>query len=74
VQGNAVALVNLGSTPLRAGAVEAALAAGAGPADAAAHAAEGTSPTDDLNGPRGYREHLARVLVRRGLEEAASRG
>jgi aerobic carbon-monoxide dehydrogenase medium subunit len=73
VQGDNVALVNMGPTPLRAGAVEAALASGAGPASAAAHAAEGTSPSDDLNAPRAYREHLARVLVRRGLEEARSR-
>ena len=73
VQGSAVALVNMGSTPLRAGAVEAALAAGAGPAEAAEHAAAGTSPSDDFSAPRAYREHLARVLVRRGLEEARAR-
>ena len=38
------------------------------PADAAAHAAEGTEPTQDLNASPEYREHLARVLVRRALE------
>ncbi len=70
VQGGRVSLVNMGQTPVRAGAVEAALAAGASPRDAAAHAAEGTSPSDDLNAPRAYREHLARVLVRRALEDA----
>jgi len=74
VQGGNVGLVNMGSTPLRATATELALAAGSGPGDAAVHAAEGTSPSDDLNAPRAYREHLARVLVRRALEEAASRG
>jgi carbon-monoxide dehydrogenase medium subunit len=74
VQGDKVALVNMGQTPLRATAVEQALAAGAAPADAAAHAAEGTSPVDDINADRGYREHLARVLVARGLAEARSRG
>ena len=63
-----VALVNMGSTPLRAAGVEAALAQGANPADAAAHAAEGTEPTQDLNATPEYREHLARVLVRRALE------
>ena len=63
-----VALVNMGSTPLRAAGVEAALAQGASPADAAAHAAEGTEPTSDLNATPEYREHLARVLVRRALE------
>ena len=69
-----VALVNMGQTPVRASAVEQALASGAGPRDAAAHAAEGTSPPDDLNGDARYREHLARVLVARALEEAAARG
>ena len=63
-----VALVNMGSTPLRAAGVEAALAQGANPTDAAAHAAEGTEPTQDLNATPEYREHLARVLVRRALE------
>ncbi len=73
VQGQNVALVNMGSTPVRALGVERALAAGAEPGVAAAHAAEGTSPSDDLNAPRAYREHLARVLVGRALEESASR-
>jgi aerobic carbon-monoxide dehydrogenase medium subunit len=73
VQGRSVALVNMGPTPIRADGVERALAAGSGPRDAAAHAAEGTSPADDLNGGRGYREHLARVLVARALEESLAR-
>jgi aerobic carbon-monoxide dehydrogenase medium subunit len=73
VHGANVALVNMGVTPVRAAAVEEALAAGAGTREAAAHAAEGTSPPDDLNGPRRYREHLARVLVGRALEESAAR-
>jgi aerobic carbon-monoxide dehydrogenase medium subunit len=63
-----VALVNMGSTPLRAPAVESALAAGASFADAAEHAADGTEPPDDLNATPAYRAHLARVLVRRALE------
>ena len=63
VQDGHVALVNMGGTPLRAAAVEAALAGGASPADAAAHAAEGTSAADDIRATRAYREHLARVLV-----------
>jgi carbon-monoxide dehydrogenase medium subunit len=66
--GTHVALVNMGQVPLRANAVESALAAGASPTDAAAHAAEGTDPTQDLNASPEYREHLARVLVRRALE------
>ncbi len=73
VQGGNVGLVNMGQTPLRASAVEQALAAGAGPREAAAHAAEGTSPSDDINADRRYREHLARVLVGRALEESAAR-
>lgn len=72
--GAGVALVNMGSTPLRATAVEQALASGASAADAAAHAAEGTEPPDDLNGSAEYRRHLVQVLVRRALEEAEARG
>jgi aerobic carbon-monoxide dehydrogenase medium subunit len=74
VQGGRVSLVNMGQTPVRASAVEAALAGGASLRDAAAHAAEGTSPPDDLTASRAYREHLARVLVRRALEDAAASG
>jgi carbon-monoxide dehydrogenase medium subunit len=67
-----IGLVNMGSAPLRATATEEALAGGASVADAAALAAEGTNPPDDLNGSPEYRSHLARVLVRRALEEATS--
>ena len=73
VQDDRVALVNMGQTPLRAGRVEQALAEGAGPRDAAAHAAEGSRPPEDINADRRYREHLARVLVARALEESRSR-
>jgi carbon-monoxide dehydrogenase medium subunit len=73
VQGRSVALINMGSTPLRATAVEAALANGASVADAAALAAEGTNAGSDIHASKAYREHLARVLVRRALEEASSR-
>jgi carbon-monoxide dehydrogenase medium subunit len=66
-----VALVNMGSTPLRASATEAALASGATIGDAAAVAAEGTEPSGDLNASPDFRRHLATVLVRRALEEAA---
>ena len=65
-----IALVNMGSVPLRAGAVEQALAGGASVTAAAQVADEGTSPPADLNGSEAYRRHLARVLVRRALEEA----
>ncbi len=73
VQGGAVALVNMGPTPVRAAAAEAALAGGASPAEAAALAAEGTSAGEDINATPAYREHLARVLVGRALQEAAAR-
>jgi carbon-monoxide dehydrogenase medium subunit len=70
-----IGLTNMGSTPLRASAVEAALAgADASPetiAAAARSAAEGTSPSSDLNGQADYREHLAQVLTRRAVTAAA---
>jgi carbon-monoxide dehydrogenase medium subunit len=65
-----VALVNMGTTPLRADGVEEALAAGASVADAASRAADGTEPPSDLNADPEFRAHLARVLVRRALETA----
>jgi carbon-monoxide dehydrogenase medium subunit len=74
VQGGSVALVNMGQTPIRASAVEQALAGGAAPREAASRAAEGARAPEDLNADRGYREHLARVLVARALEESAARG
>jgi len=72
-QNTAVALINMGSTPLRATAVESALANGASIADAAALAAEGTNAGSDIHASKAYREPLARVLVRRALEEASAR-
>ena len=67
-----VALVNMGSVPLRATAVEQAIRDGVSAADAAGHATEGTEPPADLNATTEYRQHLARVLVRRALEEAGA--
>jgi aerobic carbon-monoxide dehydrogenase medium subunit len=69
----AVALTNMGETPLRAGAVEEALAGGATAAAAAEHAVEGTNPPNDALASAEYRRHLAMVLTRRALEEAAAR-
>jgi carbon-monoxide dehydrogenase medium subunit len=66
-----VALVNMGSTPVLATSVSAALASGASVADAAQAAAAEAEPQADLNASVEYREHLAKVLVRRALEEAS---
>lgn len=68
---NAVALINMAEAPLRATAVERALADGATPAEAAEHAAEGTSPPDEPHASADYRRHLATVLTARALEQAA---
>jgi carbon-monoxide dehydrogenase medium subunit len=66
-----IGLTNMGSTPLRAAAVETALAGAANSADAvgaaAERAAEGTRAPSDLSGRSDYREHLARVLTRRAV-------
>lgn len=70
-----VGLTNMGSTPLRAHAVEQALVGQPATEDAvrraAASAAEGTSPPSDLNGDADYRRHLATVLTRRAVLAAA---
>lgn len=70
-----VAFTNMGSTPLRAGATEAALRGGALDAAsieaAAAQAAEGTHPPADRNASAEYKQHLARVLTKQALSEAA---
>ena len=70
----AVALVNMGATPLRAAAVERALRGATVDAVpvAAELAAEGTEPSTDTAASAEYRRHLARVLTRRALEEALS--
>jgi aerobic carbon-monoxide dehydrogenase medium subunit len=70
-----VGLTNMGTTPLRATATEAALtgarAAAGAVEDAAALAADGTSPASDLSGQADYRQHLARVLTRSAVLAAA---
>jgi carbon-monoxide dehydrogenase medium subunit len=68
-----IGLTNMGSTPLRATATEQALEGAdlSAIADAAGHAADGTTPSSDLNGAADYRQHLARVLTRRAVTAAA---
>jgi aerobic carbon-monoxide dehydrogenase medium subunit len=73
IAGASIGLTNMGATPLRAKAAEDAISGGASPADAADQIAEGTEPPSDLAGTAEYRQHLARVLGRRALEEALSR-
>ena len=70
VAGASIGLVNMGATPLRARAAEAASAGGASVGDAAAHAAEDADPPSDHAGSSEYRAHLAQVLTRRALEQA----
>jgi len=66
-----VALTNMGSTPLRASGVEAALAGakstGGAIEAAASHAAEGTNPTSDITASAEYRNHLVTVLTKRAV-------
>jgi carbon-monoxide dehydrogenase medium subunit len=66
----ALALANMGSKPLRARAAEEAWAAGADPG---AVADEGTEPPSDVRASADFRRHLARVLVRRAVEQALAR-
>jgi aerobic carbon-monoxide dehydrogenase medium subunit len=70
-----IGLTHMASTPLRASAAEDALRGQGLDADsigrAAEQAAEGTDPPGDLNATPDYKRHLARVLTRRALEEAA---
>jgi aerobic carbon-monoxide dehydrogenase medium subunit len=70
-----IGLTNMGNTPLRAAAVEQALAGAdattAAVSQACARAAEGTTPPSDLSARADYREHLAEVLTRRAVLAAA---
>ncbi len=70
-----IGLTSMGSTPIRASAVEEALS-GASPdgvAEAANSADEGTEPTTDDAASAEFRKHLARVWTRRAVEEALNR-
>jgi carbon-monoxide dehydrogenase medium subunit len=73
-----VGLTHMGSTPLRATAVEEALRGQPLTADtiaaAAENAADQTEPPADLNASQDYKRHLARVLTKRALTAAAGEG
>lgn len=73
IAGASVGLVNMGGTPLRAKATEAAMSSGASIADAATLVCEGAEPPSDHAGSSEYRAHLATVITRRALEEAFGR-
>jgi len=70
-----VALTNMGLTPIRATAVEAALVGQPATSEAvraaAARAADGTRPMSDANADEDYRRHLATVLTGRAVLAAA---
>lgn len=70
-----VGLTNMGSTPLRAGAVERALVGKPATEEAiaqiCAQVSDGTDPPSDLNGQADYRKHVAGVLTRRAVLAAA---
>ena len=70
VVGGNVGLINMAGTPIRATAVEAALADGASAATAAELAGDGTTPADEPHASSAYRQHLARVLTARALVQA----
>ncbi len=75
VRGNGssgVGLVNMASTPILARAVTDAIAGGASASDAAEHAVDDAEPQSDTNATIEYRTHLAKVLVRRALQEAGA--
>ncbi len=66
-----IALTGVGLTPVRASAAEAAYT-GANAAEAAERAADGLRPLTDVAATGEYRLHLAKVLTRRALEQAAT--
>jgi carbon-monoxide dehydrogenase medium subunit len=69
----AIALTNMGPTPVRARAAEEALITVDDVAAAAEAVAAESDPPSDTSGSADYRRHLATVLTRRALEEAINR-
>jgi carbon-monoxide dehydrogenase medium subunit len=73
VESAAIAFTNMAAKPVRATAAEHALRTPEDVEVAAEASLEGTDPPSDTHGSADYRRHLAKVLVRRALEEAISR-
>ena len=74
IAGAAIGLTNMGGTPLRAHAVEAALTGSSEKAQilaAASKVSELETPPADENASSEYRLHLAQVLIARAVAEAA---
>ena len=69
-QGISVGLGNMADVPLRARAIEAAIASGATIAEASKLAYRNTQPRDDSKASAEYRRHLARVFASRALNQA----
>lgn len=67
-----VGLIGVGTTAVRSKAVEQALAKGSSPDKAAPEVLRDIAPRDDVQADAEYKKHLATVLVRRALQEAAA--
>lgn len=76
IEESRIALTNMGPTPVRAHAVEQALAGSTATSSAfrsaAARTSDGLEPPADLHASADYRRHLARILTARALATAAS--
>ena len=69
----AIALTNMGATPVRASSAEALLKTPDDVAAASQAVAQESDPPSDTGGSAEYRRHLATVLARRALGEAIAR-
>src|SRR3989454_6143634 len=74
IEDAAIALTNMGPTPVRARKAEEALRTADDVGAVAEAVAAESDPPSDTSGSADYRRHLARVLARRALEEAISSG
>jgi aerobic carbon-monoxide dehydrogenase medium subunit len=73
IENAAIALTNMGPTPVRAHAAEGALKSADDLNAAADVVGQESDPPSDTSGSAEYRRHLATVLARRALEEAIVR-